>query len=995
MRRRRVFSVKLFIFSFIAKSSIKLTHFSLSIFNRFFKSFLFKTLTFFPLMDDHFLTAADDTTFNNNNNTNNTLIDLDLTGSAASTSYPSGRYFSRPFVDDDDNGIEKLYLVPFRWWNAARIGDGETGVLYDVAVSSNSDEDDYYYGRDSNKEIVLELSKVDEGRRESCNVFALLSASMWLRTLKLNYESNDVNTSLLVEDLFEDAFPLQIRLSVSVETNTLIVKIGLNGNEIVYNRACNLFSPKDKLMIWDFSRQITQLLLEDKVDLPNGSIGQPAEEILLELQVHGLSYSIKGRDGKSDEMEINSMEDDFSGTSSIKMNGGSELMSTATPANLSLSGCGYRRVGFFGLTGLRNLGNTCFMNSVIQCLAHTSKLVDYFLGDYKKEINRENPLGLNGELALAFEVLLRKLWTPGAVPVAPRMFKLKVTNFAPQFSGYNQHDSQEFLVFLLDGLHEDLNRVKSKKYIEAKDTDDRPDNEVADEYWQNHLARNDSSIVDLYQGQYRSTLICHMCKKKSVTFDPFMHLSLPLPSTTMRSMTLTLLSTDGATLPSPITVTVLKCGLLKDLLDALSSACSLGNDETLLVAEIYRNKIFRILMEPSDALDLIRDDDKLVAYRLPKDNEASTLVVFMHEYLDKTSELTCRTPNWKLFGIPFVTRLSNLHTGLDLRRQYLKLVNPFIMPPDDDVLNDYDDSHIATNDDSQIATNDDSQIATNDDSQIATNDDSQIATNDDSQIATNDDSQIATNEDSAMEDVPSPTVSNDIAGTDGETDDDSDFSDFQFCCENMLGSREGIQMSNPISFSRFKKTINVHVSWSEKMIEKYDTCILRSLPEVFKPQLYTRRPYDSVSLYKCLEAFLTEEPLGQEDMWYCPACKKHQQATKKLDLWRLPEILVVHLKRFSYSRFSKNKLETHVDFPVRDFHLSNYISREEDGQVSYRYVLYAIINHYGCMGGGHYTAFIDHGQGRWYEFDDDSVIPVNEDRIKTSAAYVLFYRRVA
>lgn len=58
---------------------------------------------------------------------------------------------------------------------------------------------------------------------------------------------------------------------------------------------------------------------------------------------------------------------------------------------------------------------------------------------------------------------------------------------------------QEFLAFLLDGLHEDLNHVKCKPYIEVKDADSRSDKEVADEYWQNHLARNDSIIVDLFQ----------------------------------------------------------------------------------------------------------------------------------------------------------------------------------------------------------------------------------------------------------------------------------------------------------------------------------------------------------------------------------------------------------------------------------------------------------------------------------------------------------------
>jgi ubiquitin C-terminal hydrolase len=90
---------------------------------------------------------------------------------------------------------------------------------------------------------------------------------------------------------------------------------------------------------------------------------------------------------------------------------------------------------------------------------------------------------------------------------------------------------------------------------------------------------------------------------------------------------------------------------------------------------------------------------------------------------------------------------------------------------------------------------------------------------------------------------------------------------------------------------------------------------------------------------------------------YCPGCKEHRQASKKLDLWRLPEILIIHLKRFSYSRYTKNKLETSVDFPIHDLDLSRYI-RDRSGQMSNHYQLYAVSNHYGGMGGGHYTAYV-------------------------------------
>ena len=78
---------------------------------------------------------------------------------------------------------------------------------------------------------------------------------------------------------------------------------------------------------------------------------------------------------------------------------------------------------------------------------------------------------------------------------------------------------------------------------------------------------------------------------------------------------------------------------------------------------------------------------------------------------------------------------------------------------------------------------------------------------------------------------------------------------------------------------------------------------------------------------------------------------------KKLDLWRLPEVLVIHLKRFSYTQFTRNKLETFVDFPISDLDLSSYIATKNDEPNS-QYHLYAISNHYGNMGGGHYTATI-------------------------------------
>ena len=118
-----------------------------------------------------------------------------------------------------------------------------------------------------------------------------------------------------------------------------------------------------------------------------------------------------------------------------------------------------------------------------------------------------------------------------------------------------------------------------------------------------------------------------------------------------------------------------------------------------------------------------------------------------------------------------------------------------------------------------------------------------------------------------------------------------------------------------------------------------------------------------MSLSECLELYTTKEQLGSDDAWYCPSCQKPQQATKKFDLWSLPQVLVISLKRFSFNRYWRDKLDTDVEFPIHGLDMAPYIINKTHGEAIYD--LLAVSNHYGGMGGGH-CKFIDQDHKQLY-----------------------------
>ncbi|KAL9630907.1 MAG: hypothetical protein Q9204_004483 [Flavoplaca sp. TL-2023a] len=817
-----------------------------------------------------------------------------------------------------------------------------------------------------------------------------------------------------------------------------------------------------------------------------------------------------------------------------------------------------------GTIGLSNLGNTCYMNSALQCIRSCEELSTYFLQDYyKRELNPSNPLAHNGNVAKAYATLIREMYGDGGFAFAPKAFKNVIGKYGPSFSGYGQQDSQEFLLFLLDGLQEDLNRIQKKPYIEKPDSTDEMVNnpaalrEMAAKCWEIYKARNDSVITDLFAGMYKSTVVCPVCDKVSIIFDPFNNLTLQLPIENVWSRDIDYFPLHSR--PFKVSVDIDKNSTFKSLKDHV--AHKVGADAQRLIAgEIYRNKWYKVFKdEVTIAEERIQDNDVIVMYELedvptnwprPKragpqktsfyvhpnaseedlpdmdSPQADRMLVTVHHRHTRPGS-TRSQQHRSIFGVPgliIVTRdeakdyeeivrkvLGNVAT-LTSRDFLRESENSGQSPEDSDTVVMGTEEGDSSSDSKVQAHSVDSEDGMVDISMAeTTNGKSRTryppsrlqrkplpkmlqpgnfilpevktlftlkynksgvtippafgnASSEESKELPTIESRMApisrpprsstkvqrrlhrlnsaSSSDEDLEEAPEPVAHSFQTSNTGSDSDDEDLPPVKQLVQPPHQGFSRFTRSTPrtknglITYSRQGKNRSaspigdeiegapqggelihlgeqIYVDWTTdgyealfggikqdgesemRGVPTWDDIPLRPDPELDeKRRLRAQRRRNGVTLNDCLDEFGKAETLSENDAWYCPRCKEHRRASKKFELWSAPDILVIHLKRFSSQGRLRDKLDVTVDFPVEGLDLTDRVASQQEGK-SPIYDLFAVDNHYGGLGGGHYTAYAQNFYDKgWYDYNDSAVSRCRDpQKVVSNAAYLLFYRR--
>ncbi|XP_042687188.1 ubiquitin carboxyl-terminal hydrolase 43, partial [Centrocercus urophasianus] len=704
-----------------------------------------------------------------------------------------------------------------------------------------------------------------------------------------------------------------------------------------------------------------------------------------------------------------------------------------------------------GAQGLRNHGNTCFMNAVVQCLSNTAPLAEFLaLGRYRAR-------GARAEVTHRLAALVRALWSLEYTPRLSAEFQSIVAKHGAQFRGNAQHDALEFLLWLLDRMHEDLgsaspapgHRAAHQRSVEQSG------------------ASGESFVQSHFQAQYRSSLTCPHCRKQSNTFDPFLCISLPIPVRQTRALNVTLVlqREGGRSLRVGLAVPLL--GTAAELREMVAREGDVPPQQVIL-AEVSPQGFLRSL-DDAEELSTAGQEAPLYALQAPPEAPAGVLccdwwhlcppppndgwelcpvccdwweagALSLTPRLVGGRCLSCRDwwephpsrcdwrSRWREFShalrvtpvspsLPLGGSHGHGRTALTLCPQAPALCccccatfgSPLVLWAERgaswaqlqrDVLAPLRGMMRSAVQASLLPW---LAIVTGCGCSVTHPCHLGAVATKVSTGLTGARSESHTEAPSLSLWVSPPWGTVPLFRIHVAREPSAYLSpqDPHPLCHAAID--RALQQSPAGGPPHIALTVDWDIDIKERLFGSVQQEVVQDADSVRLQQAAHQQ--HSCTLDECFQLYTKEEQLAPDDAWRCPHCRVLQQGTVQLRLWTLPDILIIHLKRFRQVAQRRHKLSTLVRFPLRGLDMAPHLApgggRWQNSLRPTRscppdalYDLYAVCNHHGSMQGGHYTAYCCNSlDGRWYSYDDSTVEGVREDEVSTRSAYILFYQR--
>ena len=558
--------------------------------------------------------------------------------------------------------------------------------------------------------------------------------------------------------------------------------------------------------------------------------------------------------------------------------------------------------------------------------------------------------------------LLCELWIGNEKRINPEPFINTFKGLKKQFAGRRQQDAQEFLSVLLDQLHEDLNRITDKPYIELLEKQqDEDDLTASKRWWDLHKKREDSIIIDLFNGQFKSETICQVCGKSSITYDPFLSLCVPLPKAKVHFIFKIFMEFECKYLEYQYTDKNTVSDLKKAAIDFISPFIKDKQYFDLELVLLDENKSIQKIISTDDTdkknymgktelSKLLVNKSELVLFEKNTNLDNNNYTKFYiypveNQVPDKISVYYNHATPLKYLSYPLFLQVKNDTTIQKFYNDVLRRIRNF------NIINMDKYEYYFQNEQTKIL-----------------------------------DLSLIHGKDSKKEGFLSWFSIEDTCKYCGDSNETK-----YYCSITKLGSIKNTIKEN---FQKVKKPI-ILAAVSECYDKSGEGKIYLECP-IFNSYNYSDTEFngftDNIILKDCLDLFISNENIQEDDSWYCKKCKQLQKSKQKLEIYKPPNYLIILLKRYNFEQNSKNtfsggKNNTYVAYPTDNLDIKEYIVGPEKDKAVYD--LYGVIQHFGTLNQGHYTA-ICKNDGNWVLYND-SVIDIIKNPV-TKNAYVLFYK---